>query len=395
MSKRTLMLSIVALLVSLCASTLNVFGAADKYTVPLVQSGQDVYISAEITLLNLNSGVDSYKTALDFNNGFIETAKTGDFDKVKSLYYKEDGSQEKFEEFRNDFDQSNVYKSIDNVKYNEGIAWGDFRFIAVDYTYMGRVINFREDLFCPSDSMCKKSMRDFGQPFEFGYIKFIQERQSKSSPQKGPQAKSGTSKSFDKAKTFDVILPDSSAPFDQNTFKITIGVNTLKSDVCVDCESAKNGVLKSEEVILRQLVEFAHGLDNLDDLHIGKTDSLMTYINKFDKNHEKTTGFPILSWDNGKGDMIVTNVVGYLSRIKQWKGGVPLGYIESDKGIYVFVRFDDGASVEKFDMEIFFLKKELSGEYNYRPVGNKGSIEQTLIKDPFILGSLKNLFLDQ
>lgn len=392
MQKKTLMLSIAVLGVLLYTASFNVFGAINKYNVPLVQSDSDVYISVEFSLLTSES--DSYKIALNFNDSYIETEKTGSFDLVKSLFLKEDGSQEKFEKFRKTFNQSIFYKSIDSVKHNYVIAWGDFRFLSVDYTSNGRVRNLREDLYCPLDSMCKKSMRDFGQLFEIGYVKFIQKLQGGSGMQKGSHINSGTSKSLDKIKSFNVILPDSKSieNFNQNTFKITIGVKMLKSDVCIDCELSKNGVLKSENLFLKQLVKFANGLGNLD---ITNYESLLSYIIKFDENHKKTTAFPVVRWDNGIAKTIYADVGSYISRVKKWKGGVPLGYIKSNEGIYVFIRLDDGTTAKGFDLEVFFLKSVLPGQYSFCPAGNEGSLEQTLIRDPFILGSLKKLFLEQ
>lgn len=361
------------------------------YIIPLIYTEAAVFVAAEFSFQDLSNPSAEYKSVLDFNKHFIETTKTGEFEKVLSLFSSEDGSQDKFASLKSSFGRSRFYQNINSVKHNYGIAWGDYRFMSVEYlSKNGRARTTREDFYCPSESTCKKSMRDFGQPFEIAYVELSSQLENKDQWQDKGQSRDGFFHSVDTKKSFNVLPSGISNDFGQNPFGITIGIKNLKSDICLQCDPASNGIIESERFLLGKVVEFAQNLQKLD---MSDYDTLISYIRKFDKNHKETTGFPVAKWVDGKANTVFTDVRGYISRISKWKGGVPLGYVESDEGVYMFLSMYDGDAQTDFDMEVIFLDKRPTGQYIFRPSGNEKSLEQTLIRDSFILNSMKELFL--
>lgn len=356
---------------------------SDKYNVVLIQSSKDIYCTAEINLYDLKVNFDLFEPSMAFHKKFISTAKVGNFDNIKKLFVNEDESQATFELYRNKFDRFNFYKTLDKSFYSFGISWGSYRLLSVDYTVKGEVRNAREDFFCEPHNLCRKSMRDFGQPFEIAYERLLGQLKV------ADQGERQVSSKLDQIKSFLLSPPGYTKPIEKNPIIITIGVKQFKSKVCINCDPKKSRILQSEAFALEVPIKFVRGLSGLD---ITNYNSMVSYIKKHDKDYKENIAFPVTNWNKESVKTVYSDIVGYVTRIRRWQGEL-LGYIESNEGIYIFIRLDDGSVKENFDMEILFLEKVSVNKYVFRPTRKQNSLEQTLISDSFFLESLRKIFI--
>jgi hypothetical protein len=366
---------------------------SEVISIPLFKSDQNIYVSAKFLFNSFDAGHGLFEAAVKKNDEFLRVAKEGSFENIKSFYNAEDGSKKKIEQARNAFSKSRFHKNMSNVNYKHGLAWGKYRFISVDYTSDGRTRRSREDYVCEDDLGCQKTTRDFGQPFEIAYLKFIDGMSNDSLAVK-KETESKVDRFFESSgitEMYNVSPPGAEEYILENPYHVTISVKKIKSNICMSCATDKDGLLDHEKNMLKKLVDFRRNIDRLD---FKNYDSLLSYVKKFDGKHKSERAFPVIQWLEGVGKPIYVDVRAYFSRILQWQGGIPLGYVASGKFFFVFLRLDDGSAESGFDMEIIVLRKTSDGEYLLLPSGEEGLLDQTFIRDPFVLASLKDLFLN-
>lgn len=357
---------------------------------PVVQTATEVFVAAEFVVQDFDSEIGDFESALQLNDEFIQLVKTKKFDGLHEFFSLEDGSRDRYSAMSEFFNETSNFNSIEKVKYNFGIAWGDYQYLSVEYTDKnGNVRGTREDFFCPTLTACKKTMSDMGQAFEISYLRLNEYLQS----QTGILQKSENFHLSDKLdEVHDSVVEhphQSKGVSRRNDFTLNIGLKRFDSVVCKDCDNMVNEILESEQNLLSSFAEFIEGLN---DLNFTDYESLFLYIESFDETYERTTAFPTIRWKNGVPTNVFSNIVAYLSRMKSWPGGTPLGYIDSNDGVFIFIRFDNGESSDLFDLEIIFLGKNTSGQYVFRPTGNEESLTQTFIRSPEFLGPLKMIF---
>jgi len=359
---------------------------------PIIKKDRTIYVTASLAFIDLKKDKSKFQSILDFNNAFIKTSKSGDFENAKKLYDKHDGSQVKFNSLKKVFNASNIYKNVSDVSYKFGLVWGDYYFISVDYTVNGKIINIREDQYCPQKYKCSKTLRDFGQLFEISYLNLI----NIISEKPNIQLSGVVSKNMGEKKNVNVLLPDSVAKLEENNFKLSVGIKKIKSNICIKCPTKLNGILKDEKFLLSEFVSFVKGINDLD---FSDYNQLKEYAGKYNNANTESTAYPLSRWKNGKIKTVYADVSAYLSRMEKWEGGIPLGYIHGEQGIYIFISFNKKISNnqllnKKFDMDVIYLKQDTNRAYKYRPQGNEAAVEQTFIRDGFFMGTLKNIFIN-
>lgn len=350
----------------------QVLGAEIKI-VPLVYDDQ-IYVATEIDVYG--PGEKIYKRVTRVNEAFIKAVKAGDYSKVLNFYSKTDGSREKIRKKGAIEKQHRLYKKVGSSHYRDYFLLGGYVFVVTDYTLSGKKLIWRELYHCVDGEVCKRSLLDPGQFFEYAYSEHLNRSQNY-----------GYHSSFDDvlldtpfSRVFSIPLQEVNGGQSDISVKVGIAMKALKTSLC-KCE--KQEFVNEEKRILGEYSKFLFDVETVNLEDVNQINALM---GKYIKGFDLKKGVPVVSWREGKPRLVHTDVRGYLQLLRKWKKGSPLLYMKDRGYLYLVMVYPDPDKKEKSQFQIVILKKDDEEKYGIYPTGDRKLDTRQLVFSDGALG---------
>jgi len=332
---------------------------AKRMVIPLVGSGKQVFLAAEVELVQKEEVKSKINSITKVGQDFLALVKKSDRKDI-SLFSKHDGSALKWQSPKV-YEQYAGFSNVDEVIYSDPILWGSYIHAPTIYSVAKNKVLWREDYLCLADT-CKKSLHDFGQLFEVAYKNHIKEPNASFFGNVETAIVQSKKKQLFDMSNF-LPLKGRKGP----EFKVGMAITPVLGAQCVLCD---------EEI--KYTSDFEKSVDVFDN------ESLTEFLKKNNGLINPRKGMPKVKWSGRAPSLSHVDYIGYLREWQRYTNGSVEGYMLDDDYAYLFVsRKLDGLKEKQF--QIFVLKENSQGVYDLFPHTDKALNSRALMFDAAVL----------
>lgn len=338
-----------------------------EFSMVIDDSVKDVELSLASESRDNNS--KNNRVIIEALSEYFVAAKSNNIQKIKSLYFIDDGSRERFQkEIKENPKKFSKFNLIKKVSISEIVKWSGYRAVNVRiYGDNGLLTPFTELLYCGRD-YCKLSNRIFSQNESFSFFTTLMGLVSKSK-----EIKYQGDGQFP-------VFPD----FSDNQFPIHINfkLNQFPSKIEIDKLSDPKVSSANTPDEVNSVVDFVSSVWALDSNNNNILDNdEISSTGDSGFSNEKINKVFISSWDGSYSQELIPNYtlekkkeasdskentvtlgaayytdLAFSQHVAKWKRFEFEGFFQTDKTMYVWVKYELGD--EDFGLFLFSVNKK-------------------------------------